>query len=63
MTTPQGKKQKPDYILLILNILIVVMLIGSVSLTISGQQDVMMAMAGPMGLVVILAGLRRGRRR
>ena len=64
MTTPSPNKKKPgrDYILILLNILIVIALAGSVTLTIMGQQQMMMIMAGPMGLLVLLATSRRLRR-
>ena len=64
MTAPAPKRKPPgrDYILLLLNLLIVLALIGSVALTVMGQQQIMMVMAGPMGLLVLLATARRRKR-
>ena len=58
--TPPPKKR--DYILILLNILIILFLGGSLALTISGQPGATVALAGPLGLLVILAGLRRRKR-
>lgn len=61
MTNPQRKKQR-DYLLIVLNIIIVLLLISSVTLTIMGHTEATMAMAGPMGLLVLFAGMRRRRK-
>lgn len=60
MKSPNSPKR--DYLLIFLNVMIVLLLIGSLALTLSGQRQALIAFAGPMGLLVILAGLRRRRR-
>ena len=62
MSVPNPRPPRRDYVLLLLNVLIVLLLVGSIALTISGQRGATMAMVGPLGLLVILAGLRRRRR-
>ena len=48
-----------DYVLIGLNILIILLLTGSIGLTVMGQTGLMMTLAGPLGFLALLAGLRR----
>jgi len=59
MEKTNPNKRRRDYVLLLLNILILLMLAGSVALTVTGQTGLTIAMAGPLGFLVLLAGLRR----
>ena len=57
------KKRQRDYLLLALNILIILLLIGSVGISVIGRPEMAFVMGPGIGLLALLAGHRRKKRR